>query len=297
MDVMTTIATGGKCLHSLKQQINLRMRLVIIIFFLAALFPLHANDIQPLPEFRVIAFFSAKQDAAHISFVHEAHKWFDEMAVQHNFDYDSTSKWDNLNESFLSAYDVVIFLDTRPEEASQRKTFQKYMENGGAWLGFHFAGFALENSQYPNDWQWYHNQFLGTGEYKSNTWRPTAETLRVHVMHASCEGLPSTFISAPNEWYRWELDLEKNPDIDIILVLDENTFPVGTGPKKHEIWHSGFYPVAWANKKFRMIYLNMGHNDMDYGGTEKSLSSTFSSAHQSRFILQALLWLGKKHTR
>jgi len=28
------------------------------------------------PEFRVIAFFTAKQDQAHISFVHEAERWF-----------------------------------------------------------------------------------------------------------------------------------------------------------------------------------------------------------------------------
>src|SRR5882757_1382310 len=31
------------------------------------------------PEFRVIAFFTAKQDQAHISFVHEAERWFPAM--------------------------------------------------------------------------------------------------------------------------------------------------------------------------------------------------------------------------
>ena len=40
------------------------------------------------PKFRVIAFFTAKQDAAHISFVDEASRWFPEMAAKYNFSYD-----------------------------------------------------------------------------------------------------------------------------------------------------------------------------------------------------------------
>jgi hypothetical protein len=49
------------------------------------------------PKFRVIAFFTAKQDQAHISFVHEANRWFPEMATKYNFSYESTSDWQNLN--------------------------------------------------------------------------------------------------------------------------------------------------------------------------------------------------------
>jgi len=42
-----------------------------------------------------------------------------------------------------------------------------------------------------------------------------------------------------------------------------------------------------------MIYMNMGHNDMDYEGkTNAQLSSSFSSRDQNRFIIDALLWLG-----
>ena len=57
---------------------------------------------------------------------------------------------------------------------------------------------------------------------------------------------------------------EQNPDIDILLAVDSSSFPLGTGPKPHEIWHEGYYPVAWTNRKYRMIYFNFGHNDIDY---------------------------------
>nr|HPH47536.1 ThuA domain-containing protein [Chryseolinea sp.] len=54
-------------------------------------------------------------------------------------------------------------------------------------------------------------------------------------------------------------------------------------------------PVVWTNTKYRMIYFNMGHNDMDYENkTNKALSSSFSSEDQNTFITNALLWLGNK---
>lgn len=56
------------------------------------------------PLFKVIAFYTAKSDLAHISFVREANKWFPEMGKLYNFTYDSTNNWSNLNEEFLSRY-------------------------------------------------------------------------------------------------------------------------------------------------------------------------------------------------
>ena len=45
------------------------------------------------PAFRVIAFFTAKQDQAHISFVRESERWFPAAAAKYNFSYDTTSNW------------------------------------------------------------------------------------------------------------------------------------------------------------------------------------------------------------
>jgi len=266
--------------------------LFAVVFFIAVI-PARA---QERSLFRVIAFYTAKNDAAHISYVHEANRWFPQIAKQYHFTYDSTNNWSNLNDSFLSRYQVVLFLDTRPEDSLQRASFRRYMENGGAWIGFHFAGFALTPSGYPQNWDWYHNQFIGAGMYKGNTWRPTSAVLKVENRpHPSVRNLPDTFRSSPNEWYSWEKDLRRNDSIQILLAIDSSSFPLGTGPKQHEIWHSGYYPVAWTNKYYRMIYVNMGHNDIDYeGGTNKELSFQFANEVQNRFIVDGLLWLGRK---
>ena len=254
---------------------------------------------QKKPQFNVIAFYTERDDLAHISFVHEANKWFPKMATQHNFVYDSTNDWTKLNTEFLTQYQVVLFLDTRPDVPEQREAFKKYMDNGGAWMGFHFAGFALTPSEFPQNWDWYHNEFIGAGQYVSNTWRPTSAILRVEDSnHPAMKDLPTTFKSSPNEWYRWEKDIRKNPDIKILLSIDSTSFPLGTGPKQHEIWHSGYYPVAWTNKKYRMIYTNMGHNDIDYENkTNKELSFQFDNETQNKFILNALFWLGGRDNK
>lgn len=250
---------------------------------------------KPNPRFSVLAFYSGKHDAAHISFVQEANAWFYQQASIYNFDYDTTRNWNKLTESSLHNYDVILFLDARPDDSLQRMAFQKYIETGGRWMGFHFAGFALTPSAYPQNWDWYHNQFLGAGEYAGNTWRPTAAMLKKETDHPTTKNLPATFSSAPNEWYQWQNDLRLNNHIQILVSIDSTSFPLGTGPKAHEIWHSGYYPVVWTNKNYHMVYHNMGHNDMDYeGGTNQTLSSTFSSPDQNTLILNSLFWLVDK---
>jgi len=168
------------------------------------------------------------------------------------------------------------------------------MEKGGAWMGFHFAGFALTPSAVPQNWDWYHQEFLGSGSYAGNTWRPTSAVLRVEdPRHPATRQLPETFRSAPNEWYKWTNDLRTNASIKILLSIDPASFPLGTGPKAHEIWHSGYYPVVWTNQRYRMLYLNMGHNDLDFDQKpNKELSLTFDNETQNRLILDSLLWLG-----
>lgn len=272
-----------------KNKILIQVIASLVIFFSFS----SINAQNRTPKFNVIAFFTARNDQAHISFVHEANRWFPKMGEKYNFKYDSTKDWNNLNAAFLSKYQVVLFLDTRPDSPAQREAFRKYMEGGGGWMGFHFAGFALTPSDFPQNWDWYHNEFLGSGSYVSNTWRPVSAILRVEdETNPATKHLPKTFKSSPSEWYRWSNDLRTNPNIKILLAIDSTSFPLGTGPKLYEIWHSGYYPVAWTNKNYKMIYMNMGHNDIDYENkTNKELSFTLGNEIQDKFIIDGLFWV------
>jgi len=238
------------------------------------------------PRFKVIAFYNGTWDAAHISFVKEANQWFPAIAAQYNFSYESTTNWNNLNANFLSQYQVVIFLDDAPTGAAQRQAFQTYMQNGGGWMGFHVSAFTTNASE----WSWYHNTFLGKGNFVSNTWGPTSAILRCEDRtHPSTQRLPATFTSAVSEWYSWSTDLRTNPNIRILCSVDPASFPLGTDP--NQTWYSGYYPIVWTNRNYKMLYANFGHNDMNYSNNTPK-SSTFASEIQNRYIIDGLLWLG-----
>jgi hypothetical protein len=227
-------------------------------------------------------------DLAHRSYVREANMWFPMMAQANGFTYQSTTDWERIKTVTPAPGRVLVWLDDKPKDASQQAAFKTYMENGGAWMGCHFAAYNPE----PSDWDWYFNQFLASGGYGGNTWRPTSANLKVEdTAHPIAKGLGTLFKAAPNEWYRWKVDLTTIPNIKILLSIDPSSFPLGTGPKPEEIWHSGYYPVVWTNTKYKMVYVNMGHDDMDYGGTNQPLSSTFSSPTQNKMLLNIVRWL------
>ncbi|MBW8686769.1 carbohydrate-binding protein [Chitinophaga rhizophila] len=258
------------------------MRTVALFLLLIAALPSQAQT----PRFKVIAFYNGTWDAAHISFVQEANQWFPSIAAQYNFSYEATNNWNNLNAAFLSQYQVVLFLDDLPSGTAQRTAFQQYMQNGGAWMGFHVSAFTTNSGE----WSWYHNTLLGTGNFRNNTWGPTTATLRTEDRtHPSTLRLPATFTSAVSEWYSWTNDLRANSNIRILASVDPVSFPLGTDP--NQSWTSGYYPIIWTNRNFRMLYANFGHNDMNYSNNTPK-SSTFASEIQNRFIIDGLLWLG-----
>jgi hypothetical protein len=236
--------------------------------------------------FKVLAFYDGTYDAAHISFDHEANAWFPQQAAANGFTYTSTTDWSQLNTANLANYQVVMFLDNYPHTAAQQSAFQTYMNNGGGFIGFHVSAWNSDTS----DWPWYHNTFLGTGVFETNSWGPTSETLKIEDRnHPATAGLPATITSPVSEWYSWQNDLRQNPDIQILASVDPSSFPLGTDP--NQSWYSGYYPILWTNKNFKMLYANFGHDAMNYD-TKTPLSSTFADPVQDKFIIDGLLWLG-----
>ncbi|WP_433299133.1 RICIN domain-containing protein [Actinoplanes sp. CA-030573] len=235
--------------------------------------------------FKVLAFYNGTWDAAHIDFDKEAKEWFPKAGAQYGFSWEATTDWSRLSASGLAGYQVIMFLDDAPP-VERRAAFQQYVQGGGGFLGFHVSAFTTS----ANDWSWYYNTFLGSGNFVSNTWGPTAETLKIEDRgHPSTAGLPATIQSSVSEWYSWSNDLRQNPNIDILASLDPSTFPVGSDPNQQ--WRSGYYPIMWTNKNYKMLYANFGHNGMNYD-TNTRTSSTFESAQQNQWLINGLLWLG-----
>ncbi|MCH5162453.1 MAG: ThuA domain-containing protein [Clostridiales bacterium] len=254
--------------------------------------------------FKVLAFgFDTGGDTAHSDFAREANVWFPARGEQLGFSYEYVgTDYSHLNDDELSSVDLVIFLNDRPWTESQQDAFTRYMEAGGAWMGFHSAAFSMR--ELGGYWDWYQDDFLACGDYAKNTWNPTSEPLYVETYdHPATKHLDDEFfISAPCEWYGWEYDLFENEDITVLLTLNptkEN--PAGDQPdknKQHEIWYDGHYPIAWANDNYNMVYMNWGHNLQSYNdGKEGKSSSTFSSDAQNTFMLDAMYGLALRSVK
>lgn len=265
-------------------------RLAALLFSLIVLTAIPAFGQVSAPQatqFKVLAFYSGTFDAAHISYEKEANVWFPQMASKYNFSYESTNNWDRLDTLTASQYQVVMFLDDEPSTTAQETGFQNYMNNGGAFFGFHVSAY---NDSSSASWPWYHSTFLGTGQFVSNTWDPTTAVLKVETQtHPATRRLPTTFVSGVSEWYSWQNDLRQNPNIQILASVDPSSFPLGTDP--NQSWYSGYYPIVWTNKNYKMIYANFGHNLMNYD-TNTALSATFADPTQNELVIDGLLWLG-----
>lgn len=239
--------------------------------FIASLFAATMAFSQSQP-FHVLAFYSTNVEQDHVDFALQAIPFFKAMAKREHFDFDATSNWDDMNPTVLKRYQVILWLDDEPSKSAQRMAFQKYMEHGGGWLGFHIAGFIDSRKTWP----WFAD-FLGTLFY-GNSWPPLPATLDIDdSAHPAVKGLPATYVSPANEWYSWNPDPRSNPDIKVLMTLDPSNFPLGF----KDTLGSGDIPVTWTNTKYRMIYTNMGHGD-----------KIFTNPQQNLFFENALLWLG-----
>jgi len=150
--------------------------------------------------FNVLAFYSTKVEPDHVLFAEGALKFFSDISEKNNFTFDSTSNWDDMNDSNLRKYEVVVWLNDEPSNAEQKRAFQKYIENGGAWLGFHVAAYNDKDS----NWPWFVD-FLGGGTFHINSWPPLPAKLTVDDRsHPVTRHIPESFISPDNEWYIWK---------------------------------------------------------------------------------------------
>jgi len=221
---------------------------------------------------RVLAFYSTHVEQDHVDFAMRAIPFFQSMAQRDHFEFRATANWDEINPLVLKEYQVVLWLDEFPSTAAQRKAFEDYMEHGGAWFGFHIAGWTDGAKMWP----WF-SDFLGT-VFSGNSWPPLPATLNIDDLASPVvKGLPSSYKSPDNEWYSWQPSPRNNPNIKVLMTLAASNYPLGF----KDTLGGGDVPVTWTNTKYKMIYTNMGHG-----------AKIFDSPTQNLFFENALLWLG-----
>ena len=224
------------------------------------------------PRFKALIYYSDTAEEAHVDFANQAIDFFHRLSYGDGFTWDKTTSLAEYPYERLATYDVVIAINQAPGSERERAAFERYMRQGGGWVGFHAAAY----NDATTHWPWY-NEFLGCGTFLCNNWPPQPALLRVDGGdHPVTKNLPEEFVAPASEWYMWNDAPDTRPNVDVLLTLSPKNFPFGL----KDVVSVGNYPVVWTNRDYRMIYLNMGHGDVE-----------FLDATQNLLFVNALRWV------
>lgn len=176
-----------------------------------------------------------------------------ELGAKHGFAVDATEDAAQFDEAHLPRYRIVIFLNTTGDvlDDSQQKQFEKFIRNGGGFVGVHSA----TDTEY--DWPWY-TKLVGA-QFASH---PQIQQATIDVTdheHASTRPLPAKW-KRTDEWYNFKSHPKANAggSIRILATLDESTYEGGSMPAEH--------PVIWCQEfdGGRAWYTALGHTKESY---------------------------------
>ncbi|MCC8198220.1 MAG: ThuA domain-containing protein [Tannerellaceae bacterium] len=224
------------------------------------------------PRFKALVFYTTQAEEAHVDFARQGVQFFRRLNYGDGFLLDTITDFTGFTYEKFNEYDIVVMLNGYPTGQPERLAFQKYMENGGGWMGFHVAAYNDRTTHWP----WFVD-FLGGGVFYCNNWPPQPVKVEVDTSnHPVTKNLPASFIVPESEWYQWNPSPRENKEVEVFLSLSPDNYPLGI----KDVVRFGDFPLVWTHKKYRMIYLNMGHRDDE-----------FTDAAQKLLFINAFRWV------
>jgi cytochrome c len=175
-------------------------------------------------------------------------KAVEKLGAENGFSVEATEDASYFREERLQSYSAIIFMNTTGDilDEVQQADFERYIQAGGGFVGVH----AATDTEY--DWPWY-NKLVGA--YFNG--HPKIQDATLHVIeknHQSTEFMEDSWIKS-DEWYNFK---DINPDINVLIEIDESTYEGGTNGEHH--------PISWYHNYDggRAFYTEMGHTDKTF---------------------------------
>ncbi len=176
----------------------------------------------------------------------------------------------------LAQFDAIIFSNANNEvfdTEEQKRSFQKYIRNGGGFIGIHSAN-AVER-----DWPWY--WALIGGKFMRHAPHQEFDVVVTDSNHPSTEFLGEKWTVNDECYYSNNL----NPDINVLLSADMTTVK---DKKKSEYPNNifgNYFPICWSHEfdGGRQWYTALGHD-----------SETYDDPVFRKHLKGGILWVLKK---
>ncbi|MDX1364834.1 MAG: ThuA domain-containing protein [Arenibacter latericius] len=170
------------------------------------------------------------------------------LGVANNFQVTQTEDSLQFNTDNLKKYQLVIFLNTTMDVLgdAEEAAFEEYIRSGGSFMGVH----AAADTEY--EWPWY-GKLVGA-YFISHPKQQDAVIEVVDQNHPATAHLASTWTHF-DEWYNFK---DINPDVNVLMKLDESSYTGGKNGDNH--------PIAWHHEYDggRAFYTGLGHTDEAY---------------------------------
>lgn len=223
----------------------------IVIFSIAISLNGQETEVQSPPKKPDLVLVFTKTEGFRHESIATGVKALREMGRKNNFIVLRTESSEDFNSENLANYNLVVFLSTTMDVLDDReqKAFEDYIKSGGSFLGIH----AATDTEY--DWPWY-GKLVG-GYFESHPNNPNVLEAKIDVLtneHSSTTHLNDTW-KRSDEWYNFK---NLNPDVTVVMKLDENSYDGGTNGDNH--------PIAWYHEYDggRAYYTGGGHTNESY---------------------------------
>jgi type 1 glutamine amidotransferase len=173
-----------------------------------------------------------------------------ELAAEDGFVIEHTEDPAAFTDERLARYAAVVFLLTTGDvlDPEQQRAFERYVEEGGAWVGIH----AAADTEY--EWPWY-GELVGAWFASHPAVQPAAIDV-ADADHPSTAMLPERW-ERTDEWYNYRRN-PREAGLRVLLTLDESTYEGGE--------HGEDHPIAWCHEVGggRAWYTGGGHTRESY---------------------------------
>lgn len=172
----------------------------------------------------------------------------EKLGKQRGWAVDVTHDSGSFNDTRLSQYDVVAFINSTGDilDDEQQAAFERFIRTGGGYVGTHSA------ADTEHGWEWY-GKMIG-GYFKSHPDVDQVATTNLENNdHPALAHLPAT-VPVLEEWYDYTDNVRGKPGFTVLMTVDESTYEGGITGDDH--------PIAWVNEYDggRAFYTGFGHH-------------------------------------
>jgi uncharacterized protein len=198
---------------------------------------------------RKVLVFSKTEKFRHHGGIEAGRKAIQQLGAENKFAVVLSEDAGLFTDENLQQYAAVIFLSTTGNilNDEQQVAFQKYIKNGGGFVGIH----AATDTEY--DWPWY-GELVGAYFGSHPPGMQEAEFIVVDKNNISTRHLPASFKRTDEQYnFKWIAE-----GLNVLVKINENSYKGGK--------NGDYHPMSWYRNYDggRSFYTAMGHEEKSF---------------------------------